>query len=75
MFRVDSLEEDVGLDISHHRGAAYDMSGPNPDDVEKLMEVHASKHGKVEVPKEVSDAADDNDKVYDNYEVDEEEIA
>jgi Amt family ammonium transporter len=58
MFRVDPLEEEVGLDISHHRGAAYDMSGPNPDDVEKLMEIHASKHGKVEVPKEV--AADDD---------------
>jgi hypothetical protein len=37
------------------------LSGPAADDVEKLMEFHASKHGKVEVPKEVSDAASDND--------------
>jgi len=59
MFRVDPLEEEVGLDISHHRGGAYDLSGPNKDDVEELMEVRASKHGKVEVPKEVAQAADD----------------
>ena len=75
MFRVDPLEEDVGLDISHHRGAAYDLSGPAADDVERLMEVHASKHGKVEVPKEVSDAADEKSAVPAYYEVDEEEIA
>ena len=59
MFRVDPLEEEVGLDISHHRGAAYDLSGPSKNDVEELMEVRASKHGKVEVPKEVAQAADD----------------
>jgi len=59
LFRVDPLEEEVGLDISHHRGAAYDMSGPKREDVEELMEVRASKHGKVEVPKEVADAAED----------------
>mmetsp|Transcript_11336 Transcript_11336/g.26278 ORF Transcript_11336/g.26278 Transcript_11336/m.26278 type:complete len:499 (+) Transcript_11336:374-1870(+) len=57
-FRVDPLEEEVGLDISHHRGAAYDLTGPKQEDVEELMEVRASKHGKVEVPKEVADAAD-----------------
>jgi ammonium transporter, Amt family len=59
MFRVDPLEEDVGLDISHHRGAAYDLSGADKQDVEDLMEVRASRHGKVEVPKEVAQAADD----------------
>lgn len=58
MFRVDALEEEVGLDISHHRGAAYDMTGPNKEDVEELMEVRASRHGKVEVPAEVAQAAD-----------------
>jgi Amt family ammonium transporter len=59
MFRVDPLEEEVGLDISHHRGAAYDLTGPNKEDVEELMEVRASRHGKVEVPKEVAQAADE----------------
>lgn len=58
MFRVDALEEEVGLDISHHRGAAYDLAGAKQEDVEELMEVRASKHGKVEVPMEVSKAAD-----------------
>jgi len=52
MFRVDPLEEEVGLDISHHRGSAYDLSGPKAEDVEELMEERASKHGKVDVPKE-----------------------
>jgi len=27
LFRVDPLEEEVGLDISHHRGTAYRMDG------------------------------------------------
>eukprot|EP00531_Pseudo-nitzschia_arenysensis_P003682 CAMPEP_0116137384 /NCGR_PEP_ID=MMETSP0329-20121206/12220_1 /TAXON_ID=697910 /ORGANISM="Pseudo-nitzschia arenysensis, Strain B593" /LENGTH=499 /DNA_ID=CAMNT_0003632297 /DNA_START=30 /DNA_END=1529 /DNA_ORIENTATION=+ len=56
-FRVDALEEEVGLDISHHRGAAYDLTGANDQDVAELLEVRASKHGKVEVPKPVEDAA------------------
>jgi Amt family ammonium transporter len=58
MFRVDPLEEEVGLDISHHRGAAYDYSGPKSEDVEELMELRASRHGKVEVPQEVAKAAE-----------------
>jgi len=59
MFRIDSLEEEVGLDISHHRGAAYDLSAPHKDHVEELMEIRASRHGKVEVPREVAKAAND----------------
>ena len=35
LFRVDSLEEEVGLDISHHKGAAYDLSGPSEETVQK----------------------------------------
>jgi ammonium transporter, Amt family len=58
MFRVDPLEEEVGLDISHHRGAAYDLQGAKKEDVEELMELRASRHGKVEVPKEVAKAAE-----------------
>lgn len=59
IFRVDPLEEEVGLDISHHRGAAYDLAPPKQNDVEELMEVRASRHGKVEVPKEVAQAAEE----------------
>ncbi|VEU34560.1 unnamed protein product [Pseudo-nitzschia multistriata] len=58
MFRVDPLEEEVGLDISHHRGTAYDLEPAKQTDVEELMEVRASRHGKVEVPKEVAQAAE-----------------
>ena len=56
-FRVDAIEEEVGLDISHHRGAAYDLSAAKKADVEELLELRASRHGKVEVPMEVSKAA------------------
>lgn len=42
MFRVDPMEEKVGLDVSHHKGSAYDLSGPDAKDVETLI---ASKHG------------------------------
>jgi len=48
MFRVDAVEEEVGLDISHHKGAAYDLSGPNEAAVEKY-ELSMSQR-KVEVP-------------------------
>jgi len=61
IFRVDPLEEEVGLDISHHRGAAYDLEPAKQTDVEELMEVRASRHGKVEVPKEVAQAAVDTE--------------
>jgi Amt family ammonium transporter len=55
LFRVDPLEEDVGLDISHHKGSAYDLSGPKEEDVEELM-IRRSQHGKdgVDVPKEAT---------------------
>jgi len=62
MFRVDALEEEVGLDISHHRGAAYDLTGAADADVAELLEVRASKHGKVEVPEPVADAAAETEK-------------
>ena len=42
MFRVDPLEEKVGLDISHHKGMAYDMAAPDEDDIAAHQ---ASKHG------------------------------
>ena len=36
MFRVDSMEEEVGMDIFHHKGAAYDISGPSEDSIRKF---------------------------------------
>jgi len=54
LFRVDALEEEVGLDISHHKGAAYDISGPSAEVLEKF-EVERSQR-KVELPVEGADA-------------------
>lgn len=50
LFRVDSLEEEVGLDISHHKGAAYDLSGPS-EEVKEKYEISTSQR-KLEVPKD-----------------------
>lgn len=45
MFRVDPLEEEVGLDISHHKGSAYDLSSADKDAVNQLAEKRATAHG------------------------------
>jgi ammonium transporter, Amt family len=52
MFRVDALEEEVGLDITHHRGAAYDLTAAKQEDVDELMERREASHhgGKIHVP-------------------------
>ena len=50
-FRVDTIEEEVGLDISHHKGAAYDLTGPDEKTMEKF-DLHRSQH-KLEMVKEV----------------------
>jgi len=52
LFRVDALEEEVGLDISHHKGAAYDLSGPSEEAKEKF-ELSTSQR-KVEIPEATS---------------------
>jgi Amt family ammonium transporter len=54
LFRVDSLEEEVGLDISHHKGAAYDLSGPG-EEVQEKYEISRSQR-KLDVP--ADDAAE-----------------
>ena len=45
MFRVDPLEEEVGLDISHHKGAAYDLTKADRGAVDELTEKRATAHG------------------------------
>lgn len=37
-FRVDPLEESVGLDVSRHKGPAYEYTAPPDDSVNKLVE-------------------------------------
>lgn len=34
--RIDPLEEEVGMDISRHKGSAYDLKEANVDDVKEL---------------------------------------
>jgi Amt family ammonium transporter len=33
LYRVDAIDEGVGLDISHHRGPAYDLSEPSKEEL------------------------------------------
>jgi len=44
LFRVDETEERVGLDISHHKGAAYNLTPADVQDIEDLAEKR-SHHG------------------------------
>jgi Amt family ammonium transporter len=53
MFRVDAIEEEVGLDISHHKGSAYDLSAPNNAAVDAFADKRATAHGQ-SPPEEVS---------------------
>lgn len=45
LFRVDPTEERVGLDISHHKGGAYDFTKPDKGDVDEMLEKRATAHG------------------------------
>jgi Amt family ammonium transporter len=51
MFRIDPLEERVGLDYTHHKGGAYDYSGPLQADIDNLEKSHRSKE---DSPRDVS---------------------
>mmetsp|Transcript_30808 Transcript_30808/g.85990 ORF Transcript_30808/g.85990 Transcript_30808/m.85990 type:complete len:87 (-) Transcript_30808:111-371(-) len=41
LFRISQLEEEVGMDISRHKGSAYDMDGSAPK--EKVNELNSSR--------------------------------
>ena len=57
LLRIDPLEEEVGMDISRHKGSCYDMGGSaNP---EKVNELNTSRR-KMEIPKEESNTNKDN---------------
>merc|ERR1712106_636640 len=45
LFRVDATEERVGLDISHHKGAAYDMKPADQADIDEMTEKRQTGHG------------------------------
>ena len=59
-FRIDPMEEEVGMDHSHHKGAAYDITETDKETMEQFMtqrqnSLHGSKHN---IPKEAAAAAD-----------------
>jgi len=41
--RIDPLEEEVGMDISRHKGSAYDMPAPDQDSVNKLNQLNEDR--------------------------------
>jgi Amt family ammonium transporter len=43
LLRIDPLEEEVGMDISRHKGSAYDMDGSAK--AEKVNELNTSRRG------------------------------
>jgi len=43
MFRVDPIEEKVGLDISHHKGSAYALDGPTAEEIDAYETSHGEK--------------------------------
>lgn len=46
LFRVDELEEEVGMDISHHKGAAYDLTTADDNKVDEFIEKRSFHGGK-----------------------------
>jgi ammonium transporter, Amt family len=59
--RINELEELVGMDVSRHKGSAYDIGNPNQDHVEELNKSRSNRGAKgiqvtdekVEAPVEV----------------------
>jgi len=44
LFRLDPLEEEVGMDLSYHKGAAYDITSAKQEHVDELL-LRRSTHG------------------------------
>jgi ammonia channel protein AmtB len=66
LFRIDALEEEAGMDISRHKGPAYDMDGSaKKEHVEQLNSSRRGLISGVSVEKDVAPAED----------VDKEEVA
>jgi hypothetical protein len=42
-FRIDPLEEKVGMDHSRHKGPAYDYTNPEPEDLKGLQDSRHSR--------------------------------
>jgi Amt family ammonium transporter len=56
MFRVDAVEEEAGLDISHHRGSAYDLGQPREKEETADLGLPTEKESSKEVDETIHDA-------------------
>lgn len=57
LLRVDSIDEEVGLDVSHHKGSAYDLTAPTEESMNKY-ELHKSQR-KLEIPNGIKEEDDE----------------
>jgi Amt family ammonium transporter len=53
LLRIDALEEEVGMDISRHKGSAYDMSGAAQE--EHVEDLNRSRHKSFGMPEKEED--------------------
>jgi Amt family ammonium transporter len=51
LLRVSNIDEEVGLDISHHKGMAYTLDGPTDESINKY-EIHKSQR-RLEIPTDI----------------------
>jgi len=61
LLRISALEEEVGMDISRHKGSAYDMEGSAPKDKVDELNISRSRHSLKEVAKKAHSDDDKND--------------
>ena len=50
---MSNIDEEVGLDISHHKGTAYTLDGPTDETMNKY-EIHKSQR-KLELPTDIEE--------------------
>ena len=62
LFRVDPLEEEIGLDISHHRGGLYNLEGPKDEQIQEWRKKD-SKYSEKDSPSPGASIDDKNDAV------------
>jgi Ammonium Transporter Family len=62
-FRIDPLEEEVGMDLSRHKGSAYDMGETNADAIRELNNSRHSRGGSYKKAINTGDAKRGSDNV------------
>jgi len=74
LFRIDRLEEEVGMDISRHKGSAYNMEGNAPE--EAVNQLNSSRRPKeFDIPESNKEAANDKDSEKEEIEINDDPAA